>query len=259
MEKIFSELFNKIQKSVLKCSSNNIALSGGLDSSIIAYFLKERKPKSIAIIAEDFIASDLTYCQLIAKELNIPLVIKNVKTEELLDAVEQTIKILKNFNDIEIRNSVVMYLVIKYIKDQGEEAIVTGDGADELFAGYNFFLSKLPEELDREQKRIWKTMHFPSHEIGKYLGIKVESPYLSEDVMNFAKTIPIEYQADVGRRRRLPARTGRGPRRHRDERCRQHSREPDDDRLDPSHASVPFPLWFPAVRSLRPTYRTRRP
>ena len=192
MEKIFLDLFNKIQKSVLECDSSNIALSGGLDSSIIAYFLKEKKPKCIAIIAEDFIASDLTYCQLIAKELSIPLSIKNVKTDELLDAIEQTIKILKNFNDIEIRNSVVMYLAIKYIKEQGKKSIVTGDGADELFAGYNFFLNKSPEELEKEQKRIWKTMHFPSHEIGEHLGIKVESPYLSEDVMNFAKTIPVE-------------------------------------------------------------------
>ena len=89
-----------------------ISLSGGLDSSIIAHFLKDKNPNGVAIISEDFVSTDLTYCQIISKETNIPLTIYNATTSEILDAVEKTIKILKNFNDIEIRNNVVMYLVI---------------------------------------------------------------------------------------------------------------------------------------------------
>ena len=194
MEALFPKLFDEIKKSVLNCESNNLALSGGLDSSIIAYFLKDRNPKGIAIIADDFLASDLTYCQLISKQFNIPLDIKNVKTDKILEAVEKTIQILKNFNDIEIRNSVVMYLAIKFIKDQGSGSLITGDGSDELFAGYNFFLNKSIEELEKEQKRIWKTMHFPSHVIGEHLGVKIESPFLSQNVMELAKSIPAEYK-----------------------------------------------------------------
>ena len=58
-----------------------------------------------------------------------------------LHAINETIKILKVFNDIEIRNSIVMYLsYTKSKKCEGHTSIITGDGADELFAGYNFFL-----------------------------------------------------------------------------------------------------------------------
>ena len=35
-----------------------------------------------------------------------------------------------------------MYLVLNSLKQKGENKIITGDGADELFAGYNFFLKK---------------------------------------------------------------------------------------------------------------------
>ena len=166
----------------------------GLDSSIIAYFIKERKPNSLAIIAEDFLASDLTYCQLIAKEFELPLKIENIKTDRILESIEETIKILKNFNDIEIRNSVVMYMAIKSMKDAGENSLITGDGSDELFAGYNFFLNKTPEELEKEQKRIWKTMHFPSHVIGEHLDVKIESPFLNEKVVELAKSLPAKYK-----------------------------------------------------------------
>lgn len=167
-----------------------IALSGGLDSSIIAYFLKHRKPKTIAIIAEDFVSTDLTYCQRIAKEIDLPLVIHHVKTTMILEAVEETIRILKNFNDIEIRNNVVMYLAIKWAKDNGESSIITGDGADELFAGYSFLINKSESELESEIERICSVMHFPTQKIGKELGIDVETPFLKDSVVELAKKIP---------------------------------------------------------------------
>lgn len=39
-----------------------------------------------------------------------------VDIDELLSAVNETIKILKVFNDIEIRNAVVMYLSLQTVK-----------------------------------------------------------------------------------------------------------------------------------------------
>ena len=179
-----------LKESCESCKSNTIALSGGLDSTIIAHFLKERKPNTVAIIAKDFVASDLTYCQRVSKEFNIPLTINQVSTADILSAIEETVKILKNFNDIEIRNNVVMYMAIKWAKEQNSPGIITGDGADELFAGYNFLINKPKDELEREIQRVCSVMHFPTQKIGKALGIMVESPFLDEKIIEFSKTIP---------------------------------------------------------------------
>ena len=154
LEDISKKIYEILEESCNSCKSNLISLSGGLDSSIIAYFLKEKNPKSIAIISEDFVSTDLTYCQMISKEMKIPLSIYNVPTSMILDAIENTIKILKNFNDIEIRNNVVMYLAMKWTKENNEKSIITGDGADELFAGYNFLINKSEAELEKEIKRV---------------------------------------------------------------------------------------------------------
>ena len=179
-----------LKESCDSCKSNTIALSGGLDSTIIAYFLKERKPNTVAIIAKDFVASDLTYCQRVSKEFNIPLTINQVSTTDILSAIEETIKILKNFNDIEIRNNIVMYLAIKWAKEQNSQGIITGDGADELFAGYSFLINKPEDELEKEIQRVCSVMHFPTQKIGKALGIIVESPFLDEKIIEYSKTIP---------------------------------------------------------------------
>ena len=179
-----------LKESCDSCKSNTIALSGGLDSTIIAYFLKERKPNTVAIIAKDFVASDLTYCQRVSKEFNMPLTINQVSTTDILSAIEETIKILKNFNDIEIRNNIVMYLAIKWAKEQNSQGVITGDGADELFAGYSFLINKPEDELEKEIQRVCSVMHFPTQKIGKALGVVIESPFLDEKIIEYSKTIP---------------------------------------------------------------------
>ena len=190
MEEFSRKIYQILEKSCDLSESKLIALSGGLDSSILAHYIKKRESKGIAIISEDFVSTDLTYCQIISKETKIPLTIYNVTTSEILEAVESTIKILKNFNDIEIRNNVVMYLAIKWAKENDYKSIITGDGADELFAGYNFLVNKPENELDSEIKRVCTIMHFPSQKIGEELKIKVESPFLDEELIKMANEIP---------------------------------------------------------------------
>ena len=148
------------------------------------------------VITEDFIASDLSYSQIVSKHLGIPLEIHNVSTEQILDGIKNTIKILKNFNDIEIRNSVVMYVSLDALNKKGVKSVLTGDGADEIFAGYNFLLKKSETELTDELNRIKKIMHFSSQEIAKNFGIKIESPFLDDRVMEFAQSIPLSMKVE---------------------------------------------------------------
>ncbi|HUT05378.1 MAG TPA: asparagine synthase-related protein [Nitrosopumilaceae archaeon] len=191
MEEISKKLYNILKEACDSCKADTISLSGGLDSTILTYYLKEKKPKTIAIISRDFPSNDLTFCQLASKQFDVPLTINNVDTVEMLESIKGTISILKNFNDIEIRNNIVMYLAIKWARDNGSNGIITGDGADELFAGYAFLLTKLPDELEKEIKRICSIMHFPTQKIGKALGVAVESPYLDEKVIELARNIPV--------------------------------------------------------------------
>ncbi len=192
MQEMLGQVHRILEDAVLACTSDHLSLSGGLDSTILAYLLKERKPKAISIIARDFVANDLTYCQMAAQRFDLPLSIKLCDIDVISNGIEETIKILKNFNDIEIRNSVVPYLAISEVKESGFDKIITGDGADEIFAGYNFLLKKTKQELEVDLKRIAKIMHFPSQKIGTSLGVKVESPFCSKDIVEFAKTIPVD-------------------------------------------------------------------
>ena len=189
-------LYSILEEVISNCKSNWISLSGGLDSSIISHFIKNRNPNSLAIITKDFLGADLTYSQIISKHLNIPLEICYVSTAQILAGIKNTIKILKNFNDIEIRNAVVMYLSLEELYKKNVKTVLTGDGADEIFAGYNFLLDKPKDEINDELKRIKKIMHFSSQEIAKTFGIEVESPFLNNRVIDFADSISVSMKVN---------------------------------------------------------------
>ena len=175
------------------CDANWIAFSGGLDSSILAQIKKGQDLNAITIITKDFLGTDLEYSQIMGKHIDIPLELKYVSIDEIFDAIKSTIKILKNFNDIEIRNSIVSYLYLNALKEKNVKKVITGDGADEIFAGYNFLIKKEHAELKTELKRMKKIMHFTSEKIANELGISVQMPYIDQNIIKLVETLPINY------------------------------------------------------------------
>ena len=191
MDKPIKNIRLLLEEITIKCDANWIAFSGGLDSSILAEIKKEQNLNAITIISKDFLATDLSYSQITAKHIDIPLEIKYVNIDQMLGAIESTIKILKNFNDIEIRNSIVPYLYMNALREKNITNVITGDGADEIFAGYNFLLKKDHDELKNELKRIKKIMHFTSQKIANKLGMSIQMPFIDEKIIELVETLPI--------------------------------------------------------------------
>ncbi|MGI0087397.1 MAG: asparagine synthase-related protein [Nitrosotalea sp.] len=192
MQDICSRLQSLVSDAVMRCKAESISLSGGLDSSIIASCLDAKTTQAYVMVAADFPSTDLVCAQLVAKLNGLKLTVISASVDELLQAIERTIKILHVFNPIEIRNNIVLYLTMENAKRDGFKSIVTGDGADELFAGYHFFQRMSQPELQNDLERIWKIMHFPSISISKALGISLQTPFLDDKIIEYAKSMPPE-------------------------------------------------------------------
>ena len=107
-----SEIRSLLEKSLIDSDARWVAFSGGLDSSIVAKIQSKKNINGLTIITKDFVGTDLAYSQITAKHLGINLKLKYVEISDMLNAIIETVKILKNFNDIEIRNSIVSYLYL---------------------------------------------------------------------------------------------------------------------------------------------------
>jgi len=184
------ELRNVLTASVKRNLASAVLLSGGLDSSILAGIASKFIDLTGITIAYDN-APDLSYAQIIAQKHSIKHLIKHLTIDDIKDAIENVIRIMRSFDPMEVRNTVVIYSSINALKQNGFNSVMTGDGGDELFVGYNYLLRLEEHKLEEELNKLWAIMHFSSTVIGKELGVSIKSPYLDPEFIEFAKKIPI--------------------------------------------------------------------
>jgi asparagine synthase (glutamine-hydrolysing) len=184
-----AELKFALRESVERNRCKALLLSGGLDSSILAGILR---PKQTFTVAWDNQAPDLPYAKMVAHKYNTRHTELTLNNENgLLHILRAVILGLKTFSPIDIRNSCVVYTGLMNAKKQGFSGIMTGDGGDELFAGYNY-LNRYFMDVDRldiELRRLWDIMHFSSISLAKTLDIEVKAPFLDDIFLNYAKSI----------------------------------------------------------------------
>ncbi|KXB06554.1 hypothetical protein AKJ52_02115 [candidate division MSBL1 archaeon SCGC-AAA382C18] len=182
-------------------SYNGTALSGGLDTSIVNYISsnQEKNFESVSVGFKESSLEDLDYARKVADELEIENHIRTFNFEEAKEAAEKVVGILETFDPMEIRNSTALYFMLEKAKELGIEKILTGDGSDELFAGYSFLYELSMEKLPESLEKIWKNMSFSSQPIAESIGIEAKLPFLSKDFKKFAQNIEPEFK--VGRRK----------------------------------------------------------
>jgi len=184
------EIFKVFNKVIEDYYADALLLSGGLDTSIIAYLAAQHfKPYAITVGFTDK-APDLKYAKIVANHLKLQNFIKVFNLKEAVEAATQVIKIVKSFDPMEVRNDIPLYIAVKHAKKFGLKSVITGDGGDELFAGYPFLFKLKPYEVDKWIKNVVNNWFFAAKPIGENLKIKVLQPFLDERIIKLALKIP---------------------------------------------------------------------
>lgn len=132
-----SHLRELIEKTVRKKCVDAMLFSAGLDTAILAYeSAKFSKPMLITVIFETH-GIDEIFALKLAQALNLNCHTVRLNKEKAYSIIPEVIQILKSFDPMEIRNSVPIYAGLKFAKEENAETVMTGDGGDELFFGYN--------------------------------------------------------------------------------------------------------------------------
>jgi len=189
------QLIEVLEESIKKSMADAILFSGGIDTSVLAALTyRYSKIPLVTIVFKEAFSSDLQFSTMVAKHLGAEQHIKYFEVDEAVQAAHKVIRILEVFDPMEIRNSIPIYIGLEFCKKMGYHVVMTGDGSDELFAGYSFLFEKSLREIDEWIQNIVKTWSFSSSKLAKSLKIVVRQPYTSEDVVKLALRIPIQYK-----------------------------------------------------------------
>ena len=192
---IWEQLRNTLREVVKRKRADAILLSGGLDTSILAFIAKPKMAFTVALKGSQ--ASDLIYSEKVGQLLSITHKKREFSVEEALNALPKVIEILKTF-DLALPNDLSIYFALKLAKESDADSAMTGDGSDELFAGYSYMTSLPPKDLGRYIAYLSENWHFSANELGEALGIEVKQPFLDRDFVRFALDISPELKVKEG-------------------------------------------------------------
>jgi asparagine synthase (glutamine-hydrolysing) len=202
VDEVAAELRALLEKAVKKNLTEDMLFSGGIDTSILATIVsKYVRIRGFTCAFKQANALDLKYAKLMAKQLNIEHYINPFDEDEIFEVIPDVVKVLGSFDPMEVRNSITITIGLRFAKSYGSTKLITGDGADELFAGYHMYYRHVgnKEKLSAMLKRMWSIMAFSSVPLGKSLGIEVRAPFLDPDVKEFAMNMDPRYNVQEER------------------------------------------------------------
>jgi asparagine synthase (glutamine-hydrolysing) len=135
-------LEERLERAVVKRLMSDVEvgvfLSGGLDSSIIACLAQRNLSglKTFAVGCEG--STDLVAARLVARALGTRHYEYVYSKEEAIKELSEVIYHLESYDAALIQSAVPCYFLSKLAREH-VKVVLTGEGADEVFAGYDYF------------------------------------------------------------------------------------------------------------------------
>jgi len=199
-EQIAVRLRNLLDGAVSDCiSSEPIGswLSGGLDSSTICALAIKHVKQLKTFAAGLKGAPDLEFAKETADFIKSDHYEVIVTLEDMIRVLPDVIYHLESFDALLVRSSVTNYLVAQLASEHVSE-VFSGEGGDELFAGYDYLKSIPSEQLGKELIKITGSLHNTALQrvdrSASAHGTRAHVVFANPEVVRFALTIPVKYK-----------------------------------------------------------------
>jgi len=197
----FREKFeSSVRRHLLAEVPYGVLLSGGLDSSIVASVTQREykkqgnndKLRSFCIGLKG--SPDLAAAESVAKFLGTRHFSFEFTVQQGLDVLSDVIYHLETFDVTTVRASTPMFLLTRRIKATGCKMVLSGEGADEIMAGYLYFhKAPNPTELHKETVRKVRDLHkydcLRANKSTMAWGVEARVPFLDREFIEYAMTI----------------------------------------------------------------------
>jgi len=137
LDETLKEAATKTSKGVKRGA---VAFSGGIDSVLTAHYLNEAGVQIQLICVGMKDSPDFISAEQAANHLDLPLITIMYAEDELRKDVDQVIRSVEEANPMKIGVGLPLYWAAKTAVQHGITDIFSGNGADELFAGYKKYL-----------------------------------------------------------------------------------------------------------------------
>ena len=177
-----------------------ISFSGGVDSCLLAKICQDLGYDVLLLTMGFEDSHDVEFSKKMAKMLGMDHDVEIISESTFSDVAKKIWDEINVDNLSWNENCIAFYYVAKLAKRHKIDKVMTANGIDELFCGYNAYrdsvsdgedavLDMIKDKLDNEL-RMMKAVN----KIASEFDVTIVQPFLSEQFIEFGKTIPLEHK-----------------------------------------------------------------
>jgi asparagine synthase (glutamine-hydrolysing) len=174
-----------------------LLLSGGIDSTLLAALCKSGDLDFSPLVIGSPNAKDIKAAQLAAEKLELPLEVLNFDLASLEKEIPRLLYHVEDRDEKKLNIAFPLFLGAKYIKGKHHDIVFTGQGADELFGGYERHERLYIQDPANFQGALWddvKNLYRVNLERDDAAtmagGVELRLPFLSRQTVELAMQIP---------------------------------------------------------------------
>jgi len=175
-----------------------IMFSGGIDSALIAHVAKRFDSKLFLYSVGTEASEDIRYAKKFAEELGLEVRQIILSEEELISYYEKVQSLLCEKDFMKVELAIPVFICSEIAKKDGVRVILTGSGAEELFAGYDRHLQcflkggdlrkMLSDELRALHSKDLKSIEY----VASLSQCELRYPFLDRDFIKSATSLKPE-------------------------------------------------------------------
>ena len=174
-----------------------LGFSGGIDSTLLAYYLNREgtKPSLICVGVEgsaDFGAADEA-----AESLGLPIAIEIHGTDEIREDLDEVLLSVEEADSMKVGVALPLRWVAEKASGAGSKVVFSGTGSDELFGGYARYVEEYVSTGDSARETMLRDLMSASEvnyerdfKVCADLGVELRLPYTDGDLISLGLSMP---------------------------------------------------------------------
>lgn len=198
LDQSLRKIFQRLKQTIPAKSKVGIMVSGGVDSSVIAKIASSYFPNLYLLSCGTREGKDFPFVKLLESHLQKPLFYLKVTEKQVQESLILVERLLKReglkVNLINLSLGLSFFLVLKDGKEKSISYFLTGQGPDDLLAGYHKYrkvsLNKLKEKIKEGFSKAFKIDKKRDDAMASFLKVKLYHPYLEKEFVKASFNLP---------------------------------------------------------------------
>ncbi len=199
-EKMRHLLYLAVEERILGVENLGVYLSGGLDSSVVAALAAEISADPISTYTVGVKGSqDIEYASIVADRIGSVPHVYTYDLDEMLQVLPKVIYHLESFDCAYVRSSIPNYIAARFAARDGRKVMLTGEGSDEIFAGYSYLKTlgsekEITAEIEGFLKNLSKTGLQRVDRMNSAHGLDCRVPFLKPALLELVQQFPLDWK-----------------------------------------------------------------